>query len=234
MKAMHRSIINFAELFYCVPRFHFYFASGRILAQGAWQFAQQRRHALAHLTFVSYATDRVLGSNRQETIYQTDCGRKEGRDEVGSCVAAGDSGHKEDSAVGNRDKVIRESSCEVTRAQKLKFPLELLSEDNPATTIAETPTDAGPGNCWTSPTVEAGHNRRRRSDSVSGRGGARHRKGIAGARDDVLGALRGLNAFAAGLLIAEANDAAKRGAGGECYGGTVPYRMQAGLSILGV
>lgn len=112
-------------------------------------------------------------------------------------------------------------------APKLRFPLGLVSERNPATTTAETPTGSSPEKCWTPPSVEAGHNRDSSSDSGSGRGGARHRKGLGGARNGVLGALRGLNVFAAGLLLAEADDAGKRGAGGERYGGTVPYRLPA-------
>ena len=153
----------------------------------------------------------MLGSNRETAVHETDyC--KEDRDAFGSRTAAGDSGSEAESVGGNRDEICRGSfTCEVTGAPKLSFPLGLVSEG-----------DSCPEKCWTSPTVKARHSLDNSRDRSSGHGGAPHSKGLGAAREDVLGALRSLNVFAAGL--AETDHAAKRGRG-ECCCGTAPYRM---------
>lgn len=185
---------------------------------------QQRRHALAHLAFTSYASARVLGSNRQAAVHQTDRCRREGRDALHSGTAAGNPGREADSVVDNRDNSIRGTSCEVTGAPKLRFPLGLVSDSGAATT-PERLADTRPEKNRTSPSVEARHSRdSRRDSSSSSHEETRDCQTLGSAREDVLGALRSLNVFAAGL--SEADAAAKRRAGGECCGGTAPYRMQ--------
>lgn len=221
---VHPTTINLAVFFSLWLSFSPLFCiDSHSLRQGAWQFVPQRRHALAHLAFTSYASARVLGSNRQAAVHQTDCCRAEGRDAFDSGTAAGNSGREADSVADNRDKRIRGSSCEVTGVPKLRFPLGLVPESGVAAT-PERLTDSRPENYRASPSVEARHSRSSSRDSSSGHGETRDCQGLGAAREGVLGALRSLNVFAAGL--SEADAAAKRRAGGECCGGTAPYRMQ--------
>eukprot|EP00752_Nemacystus_decipiens_P004469 g4081.t1 len=110
--------------------------------KGAWQFEQQQRHALAHLAFVSYAADRILGSsssssssrsNRhhqpqqqqqlQQLLRQTTSGREVDEDSATGaqqCEGVGQGG------TSFASPSVRGSCltyCEVTGAPKLAFPL---------------------------------------------------------------------------------------------------------------
>lgn len=101
--------------------------------QGAWQFHQQRRHALAHLAFISYATDRILqhhhGAGPQG---HTDRG-------AGNCVSTAHNGQ------GTRRSLKSCTAyCEVTGAAKLVFPLARdaeydIAEDLKATNLTRRP-----------------------------------------------------------------------------------------------
>ncbi|CAM9200906.1 unnamed protein product [Laminaria digitata] len=199
--------------------------------QGAWQFRQQRRHALVHLAFVSYATARVVGSNRQTAAAPETESCSESREEAfGAGAATGDTDLEVDRVVDNRDEIVGgRLTREVTGAAKLSFPLGLVSQSSAAPANPERLTAPSPclENCRaSSPSVKVRHNNRdgSRDNSSSGQGGARHCcMGFGVAKDNVVGALRSLNFFAAGLAEAD-GDAVKRG-GGDFCGGTVPYRM---------
>ncbi|CAM9512083.1 unnamed protein product [Scytosiphon promiscuus] len=180
--------------------------------KGAWQFDQQRRHALAHLAFVSYAAHRIVSGGRgrrHKNSKNGDGDGARGNEEVPSArreetPAAGAASGRATTAGGLGESagavvVVGKGSaaggscltyCEVTGAPKLTFPLSL-----------------GEG------------------------GGAGERVGCVGSGGDGVSveqgaedACRGLNAFVVGLAKADAADTVEeRG----CGGGGVPYAIQA-------
>lgn len=128
-------------------------------------------------------------------------------------------------AADNCDEIVGEGvTCEVTGAPKLTFPLGMLSEGGDAAAIAESPTESCSAKRSTLPGVRDRHRRHSSCESSGGEEGARRGKGFQAAMKGVTGALRSLNGFAA--VLAEADDAVKRG-GGEGCGGSAPYRMPA-------
>lgn len=168
--------------------------------QGAWQFEQQRRHALAHLAFVSYAADRIISGDYHEEVHRENEEGGRGSEEAApthrpsesasKSATAGDLGGGEGPVAGKRTAAGGRclTYCEVTGAPKLTFPLS-------------------------SCTVGGG-----RHPDVDDDGGV-------SAEEDAREACRGLNAYVTGLAKADAIKAIGEGGGSGC-GGVAPYAIR--------
>ncbi|CAM9491718.1 unnamed protein product [Ectocarpus sp. 6 AP-2014] len=194
--------------------------------KGAWQFDRQRRHALAYLAFLSYATDRiVLGSHHHQEQPRRSPSRERRSQNgnnnnaqqqpagatgfTGSCKdVAGHVGEAESTAGGCL------TYCEVTGAPKLTFPLALLSSPEASAHAG------GPAGDDSRSSVGGG---------VAGRGGGGGvcpSSGVVAVEEfAAVRALRALNLFVAALATADADDHAvgKNRCGG---GGIAPYTIQ--------
>ncbi|CAM9767098.1 unnamed protein product [Ectocarpus sp. 4 AP-2014] len=193
--------------------------------KGAWQFDRQRRHALAYLAFLSYATDRIVlssrhhqeqprrSSSRERTTSQN--GNNITQQPVGATGFAGScrdvAGH-----VGEADSTAGccLTYCEVTGAPQLTFPLALLP--SPEASVHA----GGPEGDDSCSSVGAGVARRATGGVACPSSGV-----VAVEESAAVRALRALNMFVAGLARADAVDDAvgnKRCSGG----GIAPYTIQ--------
>ncbi|CAM9364482.1 unnamed protein product [Ectocarpus fasciculatus] len=185
--------------------------------KGAWQFDRQRRHALAYLAFLSYATDRiVLGSRHHQKHQPRRSSPRERRIQssantqqpvgasgfAGSCEGVGGHVGEAESTAGGCL-----TYCEVTGAPKLTFPLALPSPEATGPEVDDSRSVGG-------------------GAAGRGSGGACPTRGVVVAVEEsaVLRALRALSMFVAGLAKADADDAGKKSRCGG--GGVAPYTIQ--------
>lgn len=170
--------------------------------QGAWQFRQQRRHALAYLAFISYATGRILGHHQLDESGTHARGLPEGG------AGPGDEGYRVFDGVGGRMGGRNATGgwvnyCEVTGAPKLQFPLEMGSEERYSAAGDEDGTAQDTGGC-------AGA-----APAADGDGSA-------------MQAVRILNIFVAGLrradVLSEADSDCRKDI--TCSRSAIPYAME--------
>ncbi|CAN0478089.1 unnamed protein product, partial [Ectocarpus sp. 12 AP-2014] len=192
--------------------------------KGAWQFDRQRRHALAYLAFLSYATDRIVLGSRYHQEQPRRSSSRERRSQNGDNItphpvgATGFAGSCRDVAghVGEAESAAGGclTYCEVTGAPKLTFPLALLPS-------SEAGVHAGG--------PEGDDSRSGVGGGVAGRGsggGACPSSSVVTVEESApVRALRALNMFVAGLAKTDADDNAvrKNRCGG---GGVAPYTIQ--------
>lgn len=206
------------HLFSAFMRAH---ARACVCNQGAWQFDRQRRHALAYLAFLSYATDRIVSGSRHHQEQPRRSSSRERRSHngnntqqpvgatrfAGSCKGVG--GHVGEEAESTAGGCL--TYCEVTGAPKLMFPLALPSPE--ANVHAGGP--------------ERGDDRSVAS-SVAGKGsgGDCPSSGVVAVeKSAAVQALQALNMFIVGLAKADADRDAVGNS--RCGGGGVaPYTIQ--------
>ncbi|CAM9490580.1 unnamed protein product, partial [Pylaiella littoralis] len=207
--------------------------------KGAWQFNQQRRHALAHLAFVSYATDRILRGHHNHHRNQSQaCARRHedgntssgakfgGNTKISPCpeaaakdVLGGGEDFIESTVGGTRCLTY----CEVTGARKLIFPLALTAVGSSSSSSSSAGYGDEPG-AGLAAGVGGHEHRHSLAGAEAGDGGGRATSASdIGVEKAALQAFRALNAFVGGLAAADAVEAVGDKKSTRC--GVAPYAI---------